>query len=236
MPVHYNWKIDIMAQEKPPTPERQLLNLIEGSLAKANVQVEAIKHRSLSFFSFGAWLGRAAFYKQGFAHWLSAGDFRRLDIKSVNKLLGFFLFILSAYFIGSLFISLVKYNKLPEMEIKYNGILKPSPKKEAELSKVVSYYLEKVRARDIFKMGEKKTGGTTVEKVPSSRITELAQNLKLVGISWSNDPDVMLEDTKAQRTYFLKKGQMLENLNLKLEAVFKDKIILSCEGQEIELR
>jgi len=224
-----------MAQEKPPTPERQLLNLIEGSSAKANVQVQAIKHRGLSFFSFGAWLGRAAFYKQGFTHWLSAGEFRRLDIKAVNKILGFFLFILSAYFISSLFISLAKFNKIPELEIKYNGILKPSAQKEAELTKVVSYYLEKVRARDIFKMGEKKTG-TTAEKAPSGRIVELAQNLKLVGISWSNDPDVMLEDTKAQRTYFLKKGQMLENLNLKLEAVFKDKIILSCEGQEIELR
>jgi hypothetical protein len=55
-----------------------------------------------------------------------------------------------------------------------------------------------------------------------------------VGISWSDDPDVMIEDTKTQRTFFLKKGQMIDDI--KLEAVFKDKVILNYLGEEIELK
>ena len=43
---------------------------------------------------------------------------------------------------------------------------------------------------------------------PSQRITELIKNLRLVGISWSADPDVMIEDTNMQRTFFLKKARL----------------------------
>src|SRR3989338_4347464 len=70
----------------------------------------------------------------------------------------------------------------------------------------------------------------------TKRITELTKNLRLVGISWSADPDVMIEDTNMQRTFFLKKGQVMENINVKVEAVFKDKVVLSCDGEEAELR
>jgi type II secretory pathway component PulC len=56
-----------------------------------------------------------------------------------------------------------------------------------------------------------------------------------VGISWSADPDVMIEDGKTQRTIFLKKGQLVDN-EIRVEAVFKDKVILSYKGEEIELK
>jgi hypothetical protein len=229
-----------MAQEKPLTPERQLLNLIEGSASgKEKFNVEVIKHQSLSFFSIGAWIGRISFYKQGFAHWLKSGGFRQFDIKTLNKILGACIVVLLIYFISTLSVSVLNLKKIPDLIDQGTIHLKPAVFKEPEVTKVVSYYLEKVRGRDIFKMGSKKTtdnSGAAASKGPSSRLTEAVQGLKLVGISWSNDPDVMIEDTKAQRTYFLKKGQVLDNLNLKIEAVFKDKIILSCEGEEIELR
>jgi type II secretory pathway component PulC len=82
-------------------------------------------------------------------------------------------------------------------------------------------------------MGAKKISNTV--KGPSSRIIEATQNLKLVGISWSNDPDVMIEDTQNHRTLFLKKGRLINN-EIKVEAIFKDKVVLSYQGEEIELR
>ena len=110
---------------------------------------------------------------------------------------------------------------------------------KASILKAAAYYLEKARGRDIFQMvRDEEPRSKTVSRAnpPSQRITELIKNLRLVGISWSADPDVMIEDTNMQRTFFLKKGQIIENINVKVEAVFKDKVVLTCEGEEAELR
>jgi type II secretory pathway component PulC len=56
-----------------------------------------------------------------------------------------------------------------------------------------------------------------------------------VGIAWSNDPDAMIEDTKTHRTFFLKKGQTIDE-EIKVQAIFKDRVVLSYKGEEIELR
>ena len=84
-----------------------------------------------------------------------------------------------------------------------------------------------------------KTKSSTVtdlmRKTTASRASEATKNLALVGISWSNDPDVMIEDTKDNRTFFLKKGQLIDN-QIKVEAIFKDHVVLSYGGEEVELR
>lgn len=110
--------------------------------------------------------------------------------------------------------------------------MQPVGVKEGSAAKVVSYYLEKIRARDIFRMALAQQAGEA--KQPSSKIVEVTQSLKLVGISWSDDPDAMIEDTQAQKTHFVKKGQMIGNL--KVQAIFKDKVVLSYDGEEIELK
>jgi len=45
---------------------------------------------------------------------------------------------------------------------------------------------------------------------------------------------MIIEDTQAKRAYFLKRGQMINDFEVK--AIFKDKVILSYQGEEIELR
>ena len=108
------------------------------------------------------------------------------------------------------------------------------------LKKAVSYYLERVRDRDIFRMGSVRIMGTgddgtqTVMKVTSSKVMEATQNLKLVGISWSSSPDAIIEDTKTTKTFFVKTGQMMGDV--KVQAIFKDKVVLSYSGEEMELR
>ena len=64
---------------------------------------------------------------------------------------------------------------------------------------------------------------------------EAVKSLALVGISWSKDPDAIIEDKAHQRTFFVKRGQMVGD-NIKVEAVFKDHVVLSLDGQEFELR
>ena len=49
-------------------------------------------------------------------------------------------------------------------------------------------------------------------KVVNQEVVNAAQNFKLVGISWSNDPDAMIEDTAAKKTFLSREGRWWENL------------------------
>ncbi len=224
-----------MVEEKSASPEKQLLELIEKPAAKSSIQATAIKYQGLSLFSLGALKGRLSFFKNRFKGLLKPSGIQQLDIKAVNLALRFFVFILVLYFVFHLSLSLMNMRKELEFKIELDKAGEIRTSQIASFLKSASYYLEKARGRDIFRMGVKPvlTGGAS--KGPSSRIIEATQHFKLVGISWSDDPDVMIEDTKNQRTLFLKKGNMVDSA-VKLEAVFKDKVILSYAGEEVELK
>ncbi|MBU1061610.1 MAG: hypothetical protein KJ957_01620 [Candidatus Omnitrophica bacterium] len=229
-----------MAQERPVTPEKQLLKLIEDPKAKgAGAQSYAARHR-LSFFSLAAWKSRLSFLKGNLRKGAKTGRFQRLDTKTVNKFLCLLIFSLGAYFITDLYISMVNFKKMPNLKFEIQKSLKSEILPEVSvLRKKVAYYLEKVRDRDIFNMGIKQVVEEISEvehkpKLPTSKIMDAVQNLKLVGISWSDDPDAMIEDTKAMRTFFVKRGQMIGDI--KVQAIFKDKVILGYAGEEMELK
>lgn len=229
-------------EAKPLTPERQLLNLIEEPQgARQALKAELIKRKGLSFLSFGAWLGRFSFFNLKLKDWFKSGALRRPDIKFINVLLGFCALLLGGYLVFTFSGSMAGLKKgLSGLE-SGSGEVHPGSTSavKASILKAASYYLERARGRDIFSMvrpEEPKAKGASRSNPPSQRITELIKNLRLVGISWSADPDVMIEDTNLQRTFFLKKGQVIENINVKLEAVFKDKVVLTYEGEEAELR
>lgn len=230
-----------MAQERPVTPEKQLLNLIEEQKAPASgVSIQTIRHRGLSLLSFSAWGGRLSFFRDRAKKWARKDSWsRQLDIiKLANNLLASVIFVCAVYFISSLVFSALDLKKISGLEpalpsqIKQAALLQDAP----FLAKPLSYYLDKVRSRDIFSMvaRKKEESSAAAPKGPSSRIMEATQSLKLVGISWSNDPDAMIEDTRSLRTFFVKRGQMIGEI--KVQAIFKDKVILGYDGEEIELR
>ncbi|MGE5197080.1 MAG: hypothetical protein ACM3IL_01070 [Deltaproteobacteria bacterium] len=224
-----------MAQERPLTPEKQLLRLIEDPKTKGSsgVQAQAIKYHSLSLFSFGAWLGRLSFLKDKFREWV-VGERSYPDIvKIINAVLGFGVAVLAFYFIASILVSIAGQRKpLPLRLQAADTTKKPQASEDSSRLQSSSYYIDKITQRNIFKMGAKKS--LEENAPPSSKILELAQSLKLVGISWSNDPDAMIEDTKATRTFFVKKGQAIGEL--KVKDITKDKVILTYAGEDIELR
>lgn len=224
-----------MSAERPASPEKQLLNLIEEPKGRSSVKAVAMKRRGLSFLSFGALKGRFTFFKDKLRRDIKEGKPAQLDIKALNGLLRFLVLILAVYLIISISLSVLNGNKKLEVETKKAGERQMSKGQATSFMRAASYYLEKTRERDIFKMGRRRLPlEEAAAKGPSQRILDATQNLKLVGISWSDDPDIMIEDTKLQRTYFLKKSQSIDKV--KIEAVFKDKVVLSFEGEEIELK
>jgi hypothetical protein len=224
-----------MAQERPLTPEKQLLKFIESpKLNKTGLQAQAIRRHSLSFLDFGAWLGRIAFLKLEFERWRKGFSLAKLDVKVANRFLGLMIAVLAVYFLSSFSLSIINLGKTPNLETKVlEGKVASVSPDSSGFKKAVSYYLDKVRERDIFTVGPK-TDAKLGKPAPSAKDLEVAQNFKLVGISWSNDPDAMIEDSKALKTFFVKRGEMVGEA--KVQAIFKDKVILSYNGQEIELK
>lgn len=231
-----------MATERSITPEKQLLRLIEEQKGKnpAAVQAQALKRRGMSLVSLGAWLGRFSFSKDWFRRRAENLRGQPLDIKSINRILLLCACGLTLYFLASMTTTLVQLSvpvdlAAPALE---NGS-SINLMERVFLKKAVSYYLEKMAQRDIFRMGavQKVTtadGVQTEMKVTSSKILDATESLKLVGISWSGNPDAIIEDTKQTKTFFVKPGQRIGDI--KVEAIFKDKVILSYQGEETELK
>lgn len=220
-----------MAQDKSISPEKQLLSLIEGqesrdkkearpavsiidekSTLKPKVVVKsaedyAIQHRNLSLFSVEAWIGRLSFFKGKLKKWSKAGKSQSDIIKIINRLMYIGISLLVIYFAGNFSVSIMNANKIPQVDFKVQPAIANSAGLPGIASiKPSSYYLEKVRQRDIFKMGPIHKE----EEKQTSKITELSKNLKLVGISWSDDPDVMIEDTSTKRTFLPRGGRVSE--------------------------
>ncbi len=225
-----------MAQDRPATPEKQLLKLIEDPQAKSapRIEAQAIKYHSQSFLSAGAWMGRFSFLKEKARGWMSVGSGHIDAVQSINIFLLVAIAGLAVYFVSSVSAALARQRSLKPVTVTVQQATAAAASATA-LSRLqdATYYLERISNRNIFKIGaSKRAQEGNPEAV--SKIEELTKGLRLVGISWSEDPDAMVEDTKLNRTFFVKKGQMVGELLVK--EITKDKVLMSYQGEEAEIR
>jgi len=156
---------------------------------------------------------------------------QKSDIKLINVFLVLCILILGFYFVNFCSASL---ENMKNIEFKIlEDMTEPSAARDGLGSKTVSFYTEKISERDIFRMGLKPKEPVFVEE-PSSKAAEATASLKLVGISWSDQPDAIIEDTKLNYTFFVKKGSKIGDV--KIEDIFKDRVVLSYEKELIELK
>lgn len=226
-----------MAEERPSTPERELLKLIEEPSQTAKVSPVKAQFKLLALFSPVVWKARISLVKTKFKGGIHLKELiYHLEFRIVNRVLEIAIFFLLFYLVSNFIFSLSISNKRSNLEFKIKEIGKQVDIPESSLLKVSSFYLEKARVRDLFKMGLPSVAEVEGQSAAPTfiSISDRSKSLKLVGISWSDDPDVMIENTKENRTYFLKRGQMIDDF--KIKAIFKDKVILSYRGEEIELK
>ncbi len=155
---------------------------------------------------------------------------KEFNIKALNCGLFVFAVLLSLYYIKGISFSL---NQIKNIDFGNFASLKGAEAvaNEAFSLKPFSFYLESVKKRDIFRMGRK----PPVEgELISSKAAEATQNLRVVGISWSEQPDAMIEDIKTGKTYFVKKGQIAGEF--KVEAIYKDRVTLKSGMESIDIR
>lgn len=234
-----------MAENKSTTPEQQLLKLIEGQKpgapgeapAKGSSSGKRPKGRGLSLGNLaGRLLGSFSFWKR------RSGKKRApharvsaFSLAEVNKALVAAAVLLLIYVVFDAAASARNLQRPPSFAPMKD--LRPKQVKQgvAPLEET-SYYLQKVSARDIFREGKKELPQQAAPApVSVTESAEAVQSLALVGISWSSNPDAIIEDKSKQRTYFVKRGQDVGE-GVKVEAIFKDHVVVTYEDREYELR
>ncbi len=228
-----------MAENKPATPEQQLLKLIEGQgkpgAVGASGASPATKKPKGRGVSLAAVLGALSFWKRR-AKKKSFGRRSPFSIGEMNKALVAASLVLFVYVMFDAVASARNLQKPPNFAPTKDRVTKSAKETLGPLAET-SYYLQKVSARDIFREGKKPPAPVeaTPEAVNMTETSEVVQGLALVGISWSSNPDAIIEDKSKQRTYFVKRGQDVGD-GIKVEAIFKDHVVVTFEDREYELR
>lgn len=226
-----------MAENGTPTPEQQLLKLIEGKggAAPAGAAKPGGRSAAPSLAGLrGMLAGRLSFWKRSRG---KSGKGSVLDLTALNRLLALTAAALLAYVTFDAAAAAMSLRTPPNISIvERKGAGGQNAPREVMPLKESSFYLERVEARDIFKEGPReRPQEPIVQQVATADTPAAASQFSLVGISWSADPDVIIENKAEARTYFVKRGQPVGG-GVKVEAVFKDHVVLSRDGQEFEIR
>lgn len=229
-----------MAENEPPlTPEKQLLKLIENPKQDA-LKAESRKREGKKWFSAAVLKGKFSFWKSFSAtRFLSLKQYTTtpVGIHRVNSALKILMIIGGVYFLYSVVGMAIELNRASNLIFSPEKNVQKVEEEPAQL-KNLSYYLEKVSNRNIFQIPEAKPQKPK-EKEEAAQVKEkkeeVSKNYALVGIAWSANPEAMIEDTVNKRTHFMRRGQMIDN-NVKVVTIFKDKVILSIDGKEVELK
>ena len=154
-------------------------------------------------------------------------------LKSVNKYLVAVLGILILYFLIDLIFAR-PYKSVQALVSKSTAartekVLPLEPKNTAAV-KDYSAYSGAVPSRTVFGQSQGGEGQAEGVAVASGGVSE---QLGLVGIIAGDNPQAIIEDKKAQKTYYLNKGQSLDGYIV--EEIYEDKVTLNYEGKKVSL-
>lgn len=93
-------------------------------------------------------------------------------------------------------------------------------------------YVKIIKQRDIFSR-EQRAADKSAAVADKPEIPRTKTDLQLVGIYFSNEPEVIIEDKTEKKTYFLKQGGNIKGI--KVKSILQDRVILESNGVEWEL-
>ena len=224
---------------KDTSPEERLLNLIKSKNKKAAgapVHVTASAPAAapkapermpaeIVVSKAGARISgmlKSEFFKNKF--------FEPVMLKAVNKYLIIILGVLLLYFLIDLIV--VRPSKNVQLLITKTAAEQsrkalPAGTKNVAAAKDYSSYSNAVPGRTVFGPG----GAAAPEDISASG--GMTEQIGLVGIIAGDNPQAIIEDKKAQKTYYLNKGQSFNGYVV--EDISKDKVMLDYDGKKISL-
>lgn len=189
------------------SPEEKLLRLIKGERKKPAEAGEEISRKKLA----------PAVNFREFAAFFTAR-------RAVTVIL-----VLSCLYLVFTFIYplvFLKQIKLPEVPAGKTIEEETAQKTEA---KTLDSYLEAAAGKEIF---SGVTSAGTIGPVTGVN-ADLVKDLNLVGVITGDNPQAIIEDKRAQKTYYLNKGQFIGEFQI--DDVQEGKVILDYQGQKFEL-
>lgn len=106
---------------------------------------------------------------------------------------------------------------------------------KVEHLKSAAYYLQEITAANIFNLPRSQPVSNEAQPEPlPQELTNLVENLNLVGIIWSKVPQAIIEDRSSGKTFLVNRGSKVKIARVK--EILKDKVILSYDNQEVELK
>jgi type II secretory pathway component PulC len=155
--------------------------------------------------------------------------FEPQTLKSLNKYLFIVLGVLALYLLIDL-IFVRPYKNIQALISKpIPESTRKAPAKKAVLVKDYSSYSTAGGGAVVF--GQSPGEASTPEEVGSS--DGISEKLGLVGIITGDNPQAIVEDKKAQKTYYLNKGQSFNGYVV--EVISEGKIVLDYGGRKISL-
>ncbi len=209
-------------------PEEQLLDLIEKG---ESFSPSKLRHRKVSFFS----VRRLRTFFETLGKLVKAQGAKLKTLTKNPKVLNRCLVGVTVA-LGAYSVSDFALRRLDIKQVIDKGSIEREPyfiKKPTIDIRQFLYYLEMVQRRNIFSPVVLKSA-ENIEAETKKVIDGLVGNLGLVGISWGKEPEAMVENKKTKKTYFLRAGDMINKL--KVEDVLKDRVVLSFEGRQVELK
>lgn len=148
-----------------------------------------------------------------------------------NKIIGI-VFAISTLWLGYSFAEpFIFKNKteIPDAKFKEGLVEKNSQPKIKGTFKPYAFYLDGFKSNNIF-------SGTTAydsAKPIGTASADLIKDINLVGIISGDEPQAIVEDKRAQKTYYLKKGQFIGELQV--VDILEGKVILGYNDENYEL-
>lgn len=149
---------------------------------------------------------------------------------SIQKLIIALFAVSCVYLIISFIYPWVGFKKIKLPDIPPEKVEMEGPESEPkEEPKPYEFYLQGLSQRQIF------SNPTAQEGAGPSPLAsaDLIKDLNLVGIISGVNPQAVIEDKKTQKTYYLRKGQFIGELQI--EDIQEGKIIVTYNGQKYEL-
>ncbi|MDD4955603.1 MAG: hypothetical protein PHP17_06160 [Candidatus Omnitrophica bacterium] len=148
----------------------------------------------------------------------------------LNKTIKFIFFVSFLYLTISIIHPVLapKKIKLPQVETKTKLPARKEMQADKTQIKPYDFYSTGIKGRNIFQ-----GISADLEKPIGAASADLIKDINLVGIVSGDEPQAVIEDKKAQKTYYLRKGQFMGEMQL--AEILEGKIILNYEGQMYEL-
>ena len=193
-----------------------------------------------AFKRFASSIGSAASGENKGFDWKSIvpANFKLLELEpgAINKALAVTLVVVMMLVVYSSISKRQDTTKITDAVSKIQIAPLAGGEKMEPLNKV-DFYVDGIRRRDIFHpvMPEEAAVGT--EQPVSELLKKAAESLKLQGISWGSTPKAMIlwKTDKESNMYFLMKGQAIGSTGVKVKEIYRDKVVIGTDEEEMEL-